>query len=378
MLEFTLQMVLILVFGHALAISKPVSSLLGKVSSLVKSNVHAVLLTGAVTMIAGYFNWGFGLILGAVLAKRIGNHAVQQGILINYPLVAASGYLGMMVWHGGFSGSAPLKVAEPNHFLVSEIGSISVSETILSKENILINSFLFFAIMITLWLLSRKKVEFTPVEVREEFLEVGEGKGYLGWIVGGFICLLGFGSFFEKGDNALGFIDLNYVNFLLLGFGMVAHKSLTNYTKAIQNALKGATGIILQFPFYGGILGVLKHSGLLLLISSYFVRLSSPDSFPFVTIMSAALVNVFVPSGGGQWAVQGPVIVEAAIKMGLPIHEMVMAMAYGDQLTNMVQPFWALPLLAITGVAPRDLLKYTIYFFVVGGIVFGLGVFLAF
>ncbi|GAB3646310.1 short-chain fatty acid transporter [Echinicola sediminis] len=378
LLEFTLQMVLILVFGHVLAISRPVSFVLDRIASSVQNNTLAVLLTGAVTMVAGYFNWGFGLIVGAILARKIGEIALQKGFQVNYPLVVASGYLGMMVWHGGLSGSAPLKVAEKGHFLEKQMGVVPIEQTVLSSFNVGINLVLFFTVMMALWWLSRKKYKAYPLAQLRERAFQWKGKDRLGWVVGGLVTVLALSEFFTQKDDGFSFISLNYINFLLFGLGMVFHGSIRNYIQATGEALRGAVGIILQFPFYAGILGVFKSSGLLVLIADYFVRISSPETFPVLAFISAGLINLFVPSGGGQWALQGPVIVEAASKMGLSLPKMVMALAYGDQLTNMLQPFWALPLLAISGVAPKELLRYTLYFFLLGAVVLGFGIFLVF
>jgi short-chain fatty acids transporter len=118
----------------------------------------------------------------------------------------------------------------------------------------------------------------------------------------------------------------------------------------------------------------MKYSGLLILLADDMVLRSGPDFFPVLSFLSAALVNFFIPSGGGQWAIQGPIMMEAALKMGLDVPKMIMAFAYGDQVTNMLQPFWALPLLSITGIPAKEIFKYTFYFFVVGLLVYGLGV----
>ncbi|GGF37081.1 short-chain fatty acid transporter [Echinicola rosea] len=376
LLAFSLQMVLILVFGHVLAISTPISKLLDKVATLARSNTHAVMLTGGVTMLAGYFNWGFGLILGAVLAKKMGEAASKSGLAINYPLVASSGYLGMMVWHGGFSGSAPLKVAEPGHFLEEEIGVVPISETLLSTFNITLNAMLVLVMLgLLYWLANHRK--FNPkYPVDNGEYQLPKGKDKLGWVVGGVMCLLAASELVDVPARGWGFISLNYINFLLFGMGLIFHKSLASYVGATAEAMKGATGIVLQFPFYAGILGVLKSSGLLVLVAHYFVRISSPETFPFLAFFSSGLINLFVPSGGGQWAVQGPVIVAAAKEMELSIPAMVMVMAYGDEITNMLQPFWALPLLAITGISPREMLKFTAFFFLVGTVVFIVGIYL--
>lgn len=377
LLEFTLQMVLILVFGHALAISPLVNRLLGNLASKANTNTKAVMITASATLVAGYINWGFGLILGAILARKIGDNAASRDIRINYPLVAAAGYVGMMVWHGGFSGSAPLKVAEPDHFLVQEIGVIGIDYTILSLSNITINLILVIGVLISFYLLSRAnyKVSFYPSEPLT-LIKINENRGIVGLIIGLIILVLCLYEFFLIPLNGWGFINLNFVNFLLLGLGLCLHIDLKSYVNAIEDAVKGATGIILQFPFYAGILGILKYSGLLIIISGYFVKISSPNTFPLLTFFSSALINLFVPSGGGQWAVQGPVIIEAAKEMNLDIPKIIMTLAYGDQVSNMLQPFWALPLLAITGVSAKQLLKYTLIVFLVGVVILSAGVYL--
>lgn len=377
LLEFTLQMILILVFGHALALSATVNKFLNWLVSKVDTNAKAVLLTGITAMVASYLNWGFGLILGAVLARKIGEQASRNSLKVNYPLLAASGYLGMMVWHGGISGSAPLKVAEQKHFLVEKIGSIPVTETIFSTFNLTVNIVLFLTIILVLYLLSQKK-DFKSVEVRESELKntKTEDKDTTGWWIGGLMLLLVISELLGSSDRGLGAVDLNFVNFTLLALCFLAFKSIVSLMGALSTAMKGAADILLQFPFYAGILGMMKYSGLLLLMADQMVSFSGPSTFPLLSFVSAALINIFVPSGGGQWAIQGPVMMEAAVQMGLDPAKMVMVFAYGDQVTNMLQPFWALPLLSITGVPASDIFRYTLAFFGAGFLVFCLGLLL--
>jgi len=179
---------------------------------------------------------------------------------------------------------------------------------------------------------------------------------------------------FFNGAQDWSFVDLNFVNFTLLALGLLFFGSLSNYVNSLSHALKGATDIIIQFPFYAGILGMMKYSGLLVLLADDMVSRSGPDFFPLFSFLSAAMVNFFVPSGGGQWAIQGPVMMEAAQKLGIDIPKMIMAFAYGDQLSNMLQPFWALPLLSITGIPAKEIFKYTVYFFIAAAVVFGTAV----
>jgi len=148
------------------------------------------------------------------------------------------------------------------------------------------------------------------------------------------------------------------------------HKNISNFLKAIDSAIVGASGILIQFPLYFGIMGVMNHSGMVNIMSNFFVSISNDITFPIFTFISAGIVNIFVPSGGGQWAVQGPIIIEAATELGVSIPKSVMALAYGDQLTNMLQPFWALPLLGITGLKAKEILPYTLILLLAGSIIF--------
>ena len=148
------------------------------------------------------------------------------------------------------------------------------------------------------------------------------------------------------------------------------HSSFYNFLKGVDKAISGASGILIQFPLYFGIMGIMNHSGMVQIMSDFFVSISNSTTFPIFTFISAGIVNVFVPSGGGQWAVQGPIIIDAATQLGINIPKSVMALSYGDQLTNMLQPFWALPLLGITGLKAKDILPYTLILLVVGAIIF--------
>ncbi|WP_194777742.1 TIGR00366 family protein [Pararhodonellum marinum] len=376
LLDFTLQMVLILIFGHALALSPIIQKCLKNLASWPSNQIQATFLVAAGALLGGYLNWGFGLILGAVLAKEVGAQAKLNRQPINYALLAASGYLGMMIWHGGLSGSAPLKVAENGHFLMQEIGVIPIGETLLSHFNMSINALILLVLAILLYLMAKySRSDSWPKPTLSDGghkPSTKSGKGGI-WI-GMLMVISGFLAILQDFSYDLAFINLNYINFMLFGLGLISHQNLTDYVKAIQTALTGAAGIILQFPFYAGILGIFKYSGLLVALGGFFVTFSNADTFPIVTFFSASLFNFFIPSGGGQWAIQGPVMIEAAKNFDLEIPKMIMIMAYGDQVSNMLQPFWALPLMAITGVTGKELFKYTSIFFLVGTLVFLLGI----
>ncbi|HIE72694.1 MAG TPA: short-chain fatty acid transporter, partial [Flavobacteriales bacterium] len=193
----------------------------------------------------------------------------------------------------------------------------------------------------------------------------------MAFLFGGIILFYAFYKAFLLPETiSLKVINPNYINLVLLGLAIVMHKSFFNFLKAVNSAIGGASGILIQFPLYFGIMGIMNHSGLVQIMSDFFVNISNETTFPIFTFISAAIVNVFVPSGGGQWAVQGPIIVEAANQLGASIPKSVMALAYGDQLTNMLQPFWALPLLGITGLKAKEILPYTLILLLAGLVIF--------
>ncbi len=171
--------------------------------------------------------------------------------------------------------------------------------------------------------------------------------------------------FFSQGGK----LGLNIVIFIFMILGILLHGTPINYVKAITDAIKTTGGIALQFPFYAGIMGMMIHSGLAATISQGFVNISNPTTFPFFTYLSAGIVNLFVPSGGGQWVVQGPIVMPAAQALGVSLDKAAMAIAWGDAWTNMIQPFWALPLLGIAKLGIRDIMGYTTVILLYTGII---------
>ena len=161
----------------------------------------------------------------------------------------------------------------------------------------------------------------------------------------------------------------------MLGLGIILHGSFKRFINAVGESISDISGILIQFPLYFGIMGIMSNSGMMVQISDFFVSISNATTLSLYTFFSAGLVNIFVPSGGGQWVVQGPIVVESAVKLGVPLNKAVMALAYGDQITNMLQPFWALPLLGITKLKAREILPYTLIAMVVGSTIYILGLF---
>ena len=379
LMVFALQMMLMLVLGHSLALSKPISKIINNITIHCNNTANAAAIVTFTTLLVAFFNWGLGLIFGAIFARKVGEHASKNNIPLNYPLIGAAGYSGLMIWHGGISGSAPIKIAEQGHFLAEKIGTISQAETIFSAMNVTISLSLIIILPLFMFFLAKKTkseiVNIIEVEKIEKIKLDGAEKidhsNFIAYIFGGIIITYCFYKAILLPDKmTLNFITPNFINLSLLGLCVILHKNFFQFIKSVDSAIKGASGILIQFPLYFGIMGIMKDTGMIKLMSDLFISISNENTFPIFTFFSAGLVNIFVPSGGGQWAIQGPIIVEAAMKLGVSIPKSVMSLAYGDQITNMLQPFWALPLLGITGLKAKEILPYTLLLMLLGGVIF--------
>lgn len=374
LLTFSMQMLLILVTGFILALSPPVKKFLALLAGLATSPVAAILFVSVVSLVASWVNWGFGLVVGALFAREL-----ARQVRVDYRLLIAAAYSGFVVWHGGLAGSIPLTIATPGHFAEGQIGVIGTGQTIFAGFNLTIVAVLFVVIPLVNWLMipraedsvyvTREQLGEDPPDsfVPSRPAEHLENSRILMWAVGipGLIFLAHY--FFILGSA----LNLNIVNFLFLMLGIVLHGTARNLLNALQEAVKGGSGIVIQFPFYAGIMAIMAQSGLAHSLSEWFVAISTADSLPFWTFISAGIVNMFVPSGGAQWAVQAPVMLPAAEALGADVARVAMAVAWGDAWTNLLQPFWALPMLAIAGLKAKDIMGFCLIHLVITGVIIG-------
>ncbi|MFZ5634375.1 MAG: short-chain fatty acid transporter [Bacillota bacterium] len=380
-LAFAMQMTLILVTGHALASSKPVHSVLKALARIPQGPAAAAMLVVFIAAIASWLNWGFGLVVGALLAREVAK-VVKQ---VDYPMLVAAAYSGFVVWHSGLSGSIPLAVATKGHLVEKLTGIIPVSQTIFTPYCLIITWFIIFTLPVLFYFMARGKKDVVvvdpalleePVEqaapaVEATFARKLENSTVVNMLLGamGVIYLV---AYFAKG----GTLDLNTVIMVFLIAGIILHLRPINYVRAVNTAIRGAGGIALQFPLYGGIQGIMVSSGLAAIIAKWFISFATVKSFPVLTFFAGGLINLFVPSGGGQWIVQGPINIPAAIQIGADPARAAMGIAFGDAWTNMIQPFWALPLLAIAKLGIRDIMGYCTITLIYTGIVIALGLYI--
>ncbi|MDX8345435.1 short-chain fatty acid transporter [Rossellomorea sp. YZS02] len=381
LLAFSMQMVLVLVTGYVLASSPLFKRFLGFLASFAKSPGSAIVIVTVVSMIASWINWGFGLVIGALFAKELAKRV--KGV--DYRLLIASAYSGFVVWHAGFSGSIPLSIATEGHPFQDLIGVISTNETIFATSTLIIVAALFIILPIANRMLMPSKEETITVdpEVFNETAVALEKEGMTpadrlenSMVLSIVVAVLGIAflfSYFVKNGFAL---NLDIVNFLFLFLGILFHGTPKRFLASVQEAIKGASGIVIQFPFYAGIMGMMTASGLAVVMSEAFVSISNDVTFYFFAFLSAGIVNFFVPSGGGQWAVQAPIMLDAAQTLDASVAKTAMAVAWGDAWTNLIQPFWALPALAIAGLKAKDIMGYCVMILVISGVVISVGLLL--
>ena len=348
LLSFSMQMALVLVFGSAMASAKICKRFLGAIASVAKDKKSAILVTTFVSTVCCWLNWGFGLIAGALLAKEVARRVRD----VDYPLLIASAYSGFVIWHAGLSGSIPLQMAaEGGTEILGIFYSAPITDTVLHPANLIMVAVILFLMPFVNYAMhpdAEHTIIVDPARLVDE-----EERTYT------------VGTPAEKMEHS----KILWAITLLLGFAYIIY----------YFAASGAAGILLQFPFYAGIMGLMvaqnPETGVSLagIIADFFVSISNDVTFPMLTFLSAGLINFFVPSGGGQWAVQAPIVMPAATTMGIEYGRAAMAIAWGDQWTNMVQPFWALPILGMAGLSARNIMGYLVIVTIFTGVVACLG-----
>ncbi len=357
LLSFSAQMALVLVCGSALARTHFTNRLLDLLLPQQPTSSYAVLSVTFVSIIGCYFNWGFGLVLSAIVVNKIAKDSPD----VNFNLLVSSAYSGFLVWHGGLSGSIPLKLTETG---------VSLSTTIFSTFNIAILVCVVVTVVVVNFIFS--KMKFSPVDISS--LESDQrspdetSPGPLSRVLVtaiGAMALVYAVRFFMDGRT----LNLNMMIFIFLILGIVLSGSCDRYEKIFKKSVTSSFGILLQFPFYAGLMSVMDKSGLAIDISQFFISISTIDNFLVNTYLSAGVLNFFVPSGGGQWVIQGPIILSAAKTLGVDQAQAAMAIAWGDAWTNMIQPFWALPILSVVGASLKDIFFHCLILFITVGIV---------
>lgn len=375
-------MALVLTTGVTLADTPFIKKLLRKLASLASNQTNAAIIVFFSVAIGAWLNWGFGLVVGALVAREIGKRLEK----VDFGFLVASGYMGYMTWASGLSSSIALATATHGSALniVEKVtGKIAgFNQTIFTWYNLVPVILLIILVPVAIYFMGPTESEMKRVDpqllISQDQVPVPENRKRTfatmleeSWVITALLVLMG--VFYEvhtimtKGFS----LDLNGFIFLALMLGMALHGRPINYVRSFESGAKTVGPILLQFPLYGGIMGIMTGTGLAAVIAASFVSFSTAHTLAFWSFISSNIISLFVPSGGGHWAVQGPFMVPAAVKLGVNPAITAMATAMGEQTANMIQPFWALPLLAIARLGIKDIMGYCIIGMMIGIVLFG-------
>lgn len=378
LLAFTTQMAVILAMGYVLATAPVTDRFLNKIASMVHTPKAAIIVATLVGGFGSYLNWGFGLVVGGIIAKKL---AVKvKGV--HYPLIIAAAYSGFTFYGLGLSASIPILISTPGHFLEENMGLIALSETIFSLPMIITTIFLFITLPLFNAMLhpkdpnnvkeidpalhsDTKKLKINVLEEDNTFANKLNNSRLLSYLIGA-LGLIYVVVYFANGKS----LDLNIINFIILFLGIILLSTPAKYTEHLSDGIKTISGIILQFPFYAGIMAIMAASGLVDTISKVFVDISTQQSLPFWGLISSFFINFFAPSAGGHWAVQGPFMIEAAKELGTSLGETAMSVMLGNAWNDLVQPFWILPALALSRLKLKDIMGFLVMIMFYVGIVY--------
>ncbi|MGD8730190.1 MAG: TIGR00366 family protein [Gemmatimonadota bacterium] len=379
LIQFAMQMVIILVTATVVAYHPRVRGIIDRLVRLPKNGKTAVVLVGVCAMLASWVSWGLGLITGAILAREMGEEARRRGMTVHYPLLAVAGYMGIgLNWGWGLTSSPGLLQATEGNVLM-EMGFVDrvipATEWVFHPYPLTLTALSILFACIVLYLLTPPEQHCRGIDHYVEDEKEAESQATdseLGLqspadridnsrLLGGGLALTGVvlsvNAFLTRGFGAL---DLNVLNFAFLMVGFLLYLSPTRYQKDFYKAVQGSAGIILLYPFYAGIIGIMTGTGLVDTVTESLLSVATTDTFPVIAWLTAAVLNVFVPSAGGEWAMVGGPMMVAGTALGIPYGQTIASYVVGDSHTNLLNPFWAIPLLAITGLRARDVFGYAI------------------
>lgn len=380
LLAFTAEMATIMVFGYAFAKTAAVEKILGKLTDVVHNPRQAYFFTAFVSAICCWFCWAAGLIMGAFIAKKLAKKLPG----VHYPLLVASAYAGFLVFQMGFTGSVSLLIATPGNFMEAQIGGlIPVSQTMLAPWNLFLSVILGLVVVPLMMRAMAPREGDQIVEIDASMLTEEEAPGKISlkglapnaWMENNYIFNLIIGGglavytvlYFAKGGS----LTIDATNLIFMILGILLTPTPIQYVKNCMEGAATAGGVIMQFPLYAGIQGMMLTTGLAEVFANAFVSISSAKTLPLWTFISAGIINLFIPSGGSQWSVQGPIMIDAAANIGADYARVAMACSYGDNWTNLIQPFWALPLLAVANLKAKDIMGYLTPLLIVSGVIIG-------
>lgn len=371
LLTFSMQMCIMMVTGFVIADAKPVKRLIVRLINWPKSVRSTIIMFALITGIVSWIHWGMGLMLTIVMGKEIAVR--KRGMGFHYPFIVAMAYTSMNIMANGLSQAAPLLSATPGNFLEKTFGGVvPITMTSLSPYMLTFLGIELIMLPILYCLLMPKKEnavelsdelyeEFTYTPPEEEGRDLRPAERWersrilstlvalmiLAWFVN-FLIVDGFGK-----------INLNTINFAFFGLGLLLHGSAHSFINSVKTGANTIYGVVIQFPMYAGIFGIISYSGLATTITHWFLSIATPGTFPWIIFIYTGIMDFFVPSAGSKFVIEAPYLIPAAQQLGVPVQQVINAYGTGAQFANLIQPFWALAYLAAFKVRFQDILPFT-------------------
>ncbi|MEA4837548.1 MAG: TIGR00366 family protein [Rhodospirillaceae bacterium] len=371
LLTFAMQMSVLMITGFAVAESSYVKKLIIRLIDIPKTASATLVMF---TLIAGFLwwmHWGIGMMVSIMMGREIAVR--KQGLGIHYPILAAISYC-LIVLANGPSQAAQLLVATPGHFIESVTGVIPLTLTTFDPHLLVSNLFLFvtlpilFLIIVPKGRMARQIDAETaaalstpePEDVPKKDLSPAE-RWNRSWVLQVIIAAMGlYAALSYFYENGIARIDLNSVNFTFLFLAMLLHKNPRSFIASVQRGTSTVAGVIIQFPMYAGIFGMISFSGLAGIIAHWFVSISTQGTFPWIVFLYTTVLDIFVPSAGSKFVIEAPYLIPAGKELGASIPHVINAYTWGSVCSNMIQPFWALPILGAYKVKFQDILPFTV------------------
>ncbi len=371
LIPFTMQMAFVVIGGYIVAVSPPVRKVIMWLAQFPKTPKVAVAYVAFVAMMASLLSWGFSLIFAGILMREVSKRVPG----VDYRAMGAAGYLGLgSIWALGLSSSAALLMATKGSIppaLLKISGVIPLADTLFTWQNLVL---IIVLLVLSVWICyastptadKAKTVEMAGITYKEENEDIGtpqtpgeklEFSPALTLVIVALGAVYLYDVFSTKGGLAA--LDLNTYNFMFLIAGMLLHWTPRSFLRAAAKSVPMTGGVLLQFPLYAGIFGVLMGSGLNEVLAKFFVSISTQETLPLVGGIYSAILGLFLPSGGGKWVVEAPYLLQAANELKVNLAWMVQVYNAAEALPNFINPFWMLPLMGLTGVKARDLAGYS-------------------
>jgi len=371
LIPFTMQMAFVVIGGYIVAVSAPVRRIINVLAQFPKTPKSAVAYVAFMAMFASLLSWGFSMIFAGILMREISKRVPG----IDYRAMGAAGYLGLgSIWALGLSSSAALLMATKGSIppaLLKISGVIPLEATLFTWQNLVM---IIVLAVLSVWICyastptadKAKTAEMAGIVYQDSKEDIGtpqtpgeklEFNPLLTLVLVALGAVYLYDVFSTKGGLAA--LDLNTYNFMFLIAGMLLHWSPRAFLRAAAKAVPMTGGVLLQFPLYAGIFGVLMGSGLNEVLAKFFVSVSTQDTLPLIGGIYSAILGLFLPSGGGKWVVEAPYLLDAANQLHVNLAWMVQVYNAAEALPNFINPFWMLPLMGLTGVKARDLAGYS-------------------